>query len=154
MAFERATTATDDDRGHGRVARKLVGITLDKGAAVPSPGAAISSGTREVGSITSAVASPDLGRPIALGYVHRDFVEPGTEVSVATQETATTVTIRARPTMMNVAGAMSAKAHAIMPTTTAKNAITKETPASCHSGPYYSDSSLKKPFKLHDVGTG
>ncbi len=24
----------------------------------------------------------------------------------------------------------------------------------CHSGPYYSDSSLKKPFHLHDVGTG
>jgi cytochrome c peroxidase len=26
--------------------------------------------------------------------------------------------------------------------------------ATCHSGPYYSDSSLQKPFKLHDVGTG
>lgn len=24
----------------------------------------------------------------------------------------------------------------------------------CHSGPYYSDSSLQKPYKLHDVGTG
>jgi YVTN family beta-propeller protein len=26
--------------------------------------------------------------------------------------------------------------------------------ASCHSGPYFTDSSLKKPFNLHDVGTG
>lgn len=26
--------------------------------------------------------------------------------------------------------------------------------ASCHSGPYFTDSSLTKPFKLHDVGTG
>jgi YVTN family beta-propeller protein len=26
--------------------------------------------------------------------------------------------------------------------------------ANCHSGPYYTDSSLHKPFKLHDVGTG
>jgi hypothetical protein len=26
--------------------------------------------------------------------------------------------------------------------------------ATCHSGPYYTDSSLQKPFKLHDVGTG
>src|SRR5262249_43303141 len=26
--------------------------------------------------------------------------------------------------------------------------------APCHSGPYYTDSSLKKPYKLHDVGTG
>jgi YVTN family beta-propeller protein len=26
--------------------------------------------------------------------------------------------------------------------------------ATCHNGPYYTDSSLKKPFNLHDVGTG
>jgi YVTN family beta-propeller protein len=26
--------------------------------------------------------------------------------------------------------------------------------ARCHSGPYYTDSSLQKPFQLHDVGTG
>jgi YVTN family beta-propeller protein len=26
--------------------------------------------------------------------------------------------------------------------------------ASCHSGPYYTDSSLQKPYNLHDVGTG
>jgi YVTN family beta-propeller protein len=26
--------------------------------------------------------------------------------------------------------------------------------ASCHSGPYYTDSKLEKPFNLHDVGTG
>jgi YVTN family beta-propeller protein len=26
--------------------------------------------------------------------------------------------------------------------------------ASCHSGPYYTDSSLQKPYKIHDVGTG
>jgi hypothetical protein len=26
--------------------------------------------------------------------------------------------------------------------------------ATCHSGPYYTDSRLQKPFQLHDVGTG
>lgn len=26
--------------------------------------------------------------------------------------------------------------------------------AKCHSGPYYSDSSMKRPYNLHDVGTG
>ena len=26
--------------------------------------------------------------------------------------------------------------------------------ATCHSGPYFTDSSLKKPYQLHDVGTG
>jgi tRNA-modifying protein YgfZ len=69
-------------RGHGRVARRLVGLTLEPGAAVPAPGAAIRGGVRELGAVTSAVLSPALDRPIALGYVHRDFVEPGTAVAV------------------------------------------------------------------------
>jgi folate-binding protein YgfZ len=69
-------------RGHGRVARKLVGMTLDATAAVPAHGVAIRAADREIGSITSAVMSPALGRPVALGYVHRDFIEPGTQVSV------------------------------------------------------------------------
>jgi glycine cleavage system aminomethyltransferase T len=70
-------------RGHGRVARKLVGITFDPGTAPPRRGDRIMSGGRDVGSITSSVQSPDLGRPIALGYVHRDFVQPGTALEIA-----------------------------------------------------------------------
>jgi folate-binding protein YgfZ len=69
-------------RGHGRVARKLVGLTLEPGASVPHRGAAVASGSRDIGAVTSAVDSPDLGRPIALGYVHRDFVQPGTPVEI------------------------------------------------------------------------
>ena len=68
-------------RGHGRVVRKLVGLTFDRGARVPASGTAVRAGDREVGHITSACASPALQRPIALAYVHRDFVEPGTVVS-------------------------------------------------------------------------
>ena len=71
------------DRGHGRVARRLVGLTFDASAAVPAPGAAIHAADREIGRVTSAVWSPSLARPAALGYVHRDFVEPGTHVTVA-----------------------------------------------------------------------
>jgi folate-binding protein YgfZ len=70
------------DRGHGRVARRLVGLSLPPGAPVPAPGARIASGEREIGRVTSAVLSPALGRPIALGYVHRDFVSPGTDVTI------------------------------------------------------------------------
>jgi folate-binding protein YgfZ len=68
-------------RGHGRVARKLVGLLVD-GAQVPPPGAAIRSGDRAIGRVTSSTRSPALERPIALGYVHRDFLEPGTKVTV------------------------------------------------------------------------
>ncbi len=69
-------------RGHGRVARRLVGIMFERGSAVPSAGDRIAISGREIGAITSAVESPALGRPIALAYVHRDFVQPGTVVDV------------------------------------------------------------------------
>ncbi|MFI5178791.1 MAG: YgfZ/GcvT domain-containing protein [Vicinamibacterales bacterium] len=68
-------------RGHGRVARRLVGLRLD-GPRVPLPGAAVMSGDRDVGRITSAAFSPALHGPVALAYLHREFVEPGTQVSV------------------------------------------------------------------------
>jgi folate-binding protein YgfZ len=74
------------DRGHGRVARRLIGLTFDAKAPIPSFDARISSGNRDVGRITSAVWSPRLARPIALGYVHRDFVAPGTHVNVGSAE--------------------------------------------------------------------
>jgi folate-binding protein YgfZ len=70
-------------RGQGRVARRLVGLVLDSGAAVPAHGDRIRAGEREIGSVTSAVRSPALERAIALGYVHRDFAAPGTHVSIA-----------------------------------------------------------------------
>jgi folate-binding protein YgfZ len=68
-------------RGHGRVARRLVSIAVS-GDTVPARGSKIQLGDRVVGEITSATASPTLGSPLALGYVHRDHVEPGTELSV------------------------------------------------------------------------
>jgi folate-binding protein YgfZ len=68
-------------RGHGRVARKLVGMRVD-GTAPPARGALIRSNDREVGRVTSAAFSPSLAAPIALGYVHRDFVEPGARLTI------------------------------------------------------------------------
>jgi folate-binding protein YgfZ len=76
-------------RGHGRVARKLVGLTID-GDHAPAPGAAIHSGDREIGRVTSAAMSPQLKRPMALGYVQRDFVEPGTSVTIGEHAAAVT----------------------------------------------------------------
>jgi folate-binding protein YgfZ len=72
-------------RGHGRVARKLVGLSIE-GETVPPPAAPVQAEGRDVGRVTSSTWSPVLGRPIALAYVQRDFVEPGTSVSVAGQD--------------------------------------------------------------------
>jgi len=73
-------------RGGGRVAKKLVGLTLEDsrsaGASAPASGAPIHAGDRAVGHVTSAAFSPRLGRVIALGYVQRDFVSPGTHLEV------------------------------------------------------------------------
>jgi folate-binding protein YgfZ len=78
-------------RGHGRVARRLVGIGFERGVPVPSRGEQIVVSGRDIGSVTSAVDSPALGYPIALGYVHRDFQQPGTSVAVG--DRAGTVTM-------------------------------------------------------------
>jgi folate-binding protein YgfZ len=87
-------------RGQGRVARRLAGL-LGRAADGPlARGMRIESGSKAVGSITSAVESPRLGRPIALGYVHRDSAEPGTELQVAAEAAGSaprTVTVVAIP---------------------------------------------------------
>lgn len=68
-------------RGHGRVARKLVGLTFTNDAP-PARGDSIQAEGRDIGEVTSAAWSPALQRPIALAYVHRDFIAPGTIVAV------------------------------------------------------------------------
>jgi folate-binding protein YgfZ len=73
-------------RGGGRVARRLVGLTLLSDGAVPTSGDPIRAGDREIGRVTSATRSPALQRPIALGYVHRDFATPGTRVVLPSGE--------------------------------------------------------------------
>src|SRR5262245_7149440 len=71
-------------RGHGRVVRKLTRLRIEGHA--PSANAKVFSGDREIGFITSAANSPQLG-VIALGYLHRDFFAPGTNVEVDLDDT-------------------------------------------------------------------
>lgn len=66
-------------RGH--LNRKLVGLRIDSEQAPPS-GAKLMSGESEAGELTSAAYSPTLGATVALGYVTRDFFEPGTQLEV------------------------------------------------------------------------
>jgi folate-binding protein YgfZ len=80
-------------RGHGRVARKLVTLRIEGGP--PQRGARLFVADRDIGFVTSAAMSPRLGS-IAMGYVHRDFVAPGTALEAAADagRTAATVTER------------------------------------------------------------
>jgi tRNA-modifying protein YgfZ len=81
-------------RGHGRIAKKLMGLRVD--GAVPPRGAKLFGGGREVGAVTSAAASPRYGA-IALGYLHRDFVAPGTSVEVEAVGARSAATVTERP---------------------------------------------------------
>ncbi|TKS58018.1 MAG: glycine cleavage system protein T [Nitrospira sp.] len=66
---------------YGNVRRHLVGLVL-KDSTVPSKGAKLFAGDREVGWISSAVRSPKLGQVIAFGFPLRDFSKTGTALSV------------------------------------------------------------------------
>ena len=81
-------------RGHGRVARKLVALRID--GDVPERGAKLFSADREAGAVTSAARSPRLGS-IALAYVHRDFVAPGTHLEVETPAGRAPAAVSERP---------------------------------------------------------
>ena len=66
-------------RGH--MNRRLVGLLLGK--AHPAPRTELFLGDKKVGFVTSVVHSERLGQEIALGYVHRDALEPGTALRLA-----------------------------------------------------------------------
>ena len=68
-------------RTYGQVAKSLRGLKLERGSAgLPAPGDKLFLADKEVGYITSAVHSPLLGCPIALGYVRREHNKSGVEV--------------------------------------------------------------------------
>lgn len=70
-------------RGGGRVAKKLVRWVADPSAEiVPLRDAKIVSFDKTIGRVTSAAYSATINRVVGLGYVHRDFINPGTEVAV------------------------------------------------------------------------
>lgn len=73
------TVARVKYRGH--INRGVSGLVLE-GDLVPSAGDLLLAEDKEVGRITSAVRSIALGKPIALGYVRREYFEPGSAVSV------------------------------------------------------------------------
>ena len=68
-------------RSRGHVNRRLVGL-LALSSEPLRLGAKIQAEGRDIGHVTSATRSPSLGKTIALGYVRREFSEPGSKVAV------------------------------------------------------------------------
>jgi folate-binding protein YgfZ len=74
-------------RGH--MNRKLAGLLL--GEAEVAPGTELKKGDKKVGWLTSVVRSPRKGQRVALGYVHRDHLEPGTVLTLGEGPSEATV---------------------------------------------------------------
>jgi folate-binding protein YgfZ len=79
----------------GHVNRRFVGLLIS-GTDLPEMKTPIRKGGREVGYVTTALFSPGLNRPIALGFVSRSAYASGSEVEVATG-TATIADLPLRP---------------------------------------------------------
>jgi folate-binding protein YgfZ len=67
----------------GHVNRRFVGLTIS-GNDIPEMKSPIRKGGREVGYVTTALFSPALNKPIALGFVSRAAYAPGSEVEIGT----------------------------------------------------------------------
>jgi len=72
----------------GRMNKKLMGLELSFkpaptiGQVILAPRASSDAQERVIGTITSAIESPTLGKVLAMGYLHRDFAEPGKDVII------------------------------------------------------------------------
>lgn len=71
---------------YDKVTRKLTGLKLNKEA---SPGSAVFVEGKNIGRITSSVISPSHG-PIGLAVLKRPFFDPGTQVSIQSEDQTTT----------------------------------------------------------------
>jgi glycine cleavage system aminomethyltransferase T len=80
-------------RGH--VNRKLVGVEVASDD-VPAPETRLYAGDRDVGWVTSAARSWRVGAVIALAYVRREHLAPGTTLALGAAGGAP-VTVRALP---------------------------------------------------------
>lgn len=76
------------DRAQGRVARRLVRLRIDAPDA-PAAGQPVRLDGKTVGTLTSAVWSPQANAPIGLAMLHRDAAAPGTRVTLEDGAVAT-----------------------------------------------------------------
>lgn len=81
---------------YGTVRRKLVGLMLND-ETVPSRGAKLYSGDREVGWVSSATRSPQLNAVVAFGFPLRDFASPDTALTVDIEGKRVGATVKSLP---------------------------------------------------------
>jgi folate-binding protein YgfZ len=79
-------------RSRGHVNKRLSGLTMDS-QTTPAGGALIEASGKQIGIVTSSVFSPALQRAIALGYLNKDYWNPGTRVAIISGQTPIQATV-------------------------------------------------------------
>ena len=81
-------------RGHGRVSRRLTGLTMHQlvDPSAIAAGEPLWHDDNPVGEVTSVAFSPAAGAVIGLGYVKRDWLEPGTVIEAGPGRVSAVVT--------------------------------------------------------------
>jgi folate-binding protein YgfZ len=83
-------------RDLGHINRTLTGLRIPGSEAVP-PGSKLFRAGKEVGQVTSSVVSPRHGSAIALAYVRRGNLDPGTALEIEVAGTRRTAEVAALP---------------------------------------------------------
>lgn len=99
-------------RGH--VAKKLCGLSFDEQGEPKHDDKIRAMDGKEIGRLTSVTFSPRLNRLVALGYVKYDYLAPGTQVRVISNETELAARVVALPHVRgswHEASGSSAEAH-------------------------------------------
>jgi folate-binding protein YgfZ len=87
----------------GHVNRRFVGFVCE-GDEVPEIRSTVQAQGKDAGYITTALNSPGLGKPIALGFVNRVVGEPGTAVVLAGKTASVAARVAALPIVPNRSG--------------------------------------------------
>lgn len=83
-------------RSRGHINRKLVGMILE--ANIPAErGSPVYAGEKEIGKVTSSAPSPARKRALALGYIQRDYLQPGTAVMIRSDAKMMPASVSALP---------------------------------------------------------
>jgi aminomethyltransferase len=88
-------------RGH--VAKKLTGIVFESVANVGAGAALKAADGKDAGRITSVAFSPHLGRTIALAYLKYDYLAPGTNVKIISEDKEVAAKVTELPFIRNPA---------------------------------------------------
>ena len=80
----------------GHVNRKFVGFVCDSGF-LPENQSRVRWNDKDMGYVTTALMSPALGKPVALGFVNRAAASPGASVMLMGRERSVPATVTGLP---------------------------------------------------------